>query len=1130
MTDVGARLKASIGGSATVYHELFMKSKTIIAGLLSFLLAMQAFGQADATQVAAGRAALVAHNITNANSQFAAALAVAPTDPVANLFYAATRLLVLPSLPAGQSLLNTLGVAPTNSDIYHWHASLPKDTNGILNIPAGVSATVLTAYLRGTVIPALLAAQTNLAAVTSTNFVLSLAKGEIGSAVTIDYGDVLLLRFMVDMAAYFSYTINSWNVDVQFSALRSLALSHELSLGQVLTQYPALLTFSTTNDLASAKAVFSNAVTLYFQASAFIRARPAGEIRLFTYDPSVNNLETKFRKTLADLQSAFAGAVRLSVNTNYSVNMALMFNGSTPWRSFLPEFSGRGFLLGTVDSSFGGVLNAFDTDTTVEAVEGFLATRFTALPNFSRVHGFAQQEFLLQLNVLSGRGYVIESSADLLNWSPEFHLFATNHLLSVADPNPGANPRRFFRAREESNTLFENRYVISGLPTTGFGNNQNAISEPGDPPLSAGSPGGQVNGDGAPIWWTWTAPVSGEVGISAVKGNGIVMGVFTGKSLATLAPVANLNANQGNSSEFDFNAIAGTTYQVAVENISSPFFSAQRGNVTLQFAGPPPNDNFANRLVLSGASIITNGCNILATRESGDPLFFDHSVWYSWTAPSSGTATFSASGAGYPYVSVYIGSSLSGLTSVPTFYLSSGINSFAAVGGTTYQIQVDSYQTADFVLTLNFFAGVYALSLSSYPDEGGTVSVNPSPKANEMYLSGTTFTLVAAPAAGFIFGSWDWEGLVASTNPTLKVVMNGATNVYASFIPVNDNFADRITLTGTNAAVYGDAAGATLEQNEPSSGNNYGATVWYSWTALTPGAVVVSMKAGYGAAVSVYTGNSIDNLTVVAGVSTQTSSKSTLFWHSTTTVIAFDADAGTTYQFQAGGYDPFLLTLNFTPPGPPAITSQPASQGVLAGGRAEFDVSANGFGTLSYQWQFNATNLAGATGSSLVLTNVTANKQGPYRVIVSNGYGSVTSIVASLTIVTPPANDLFANATVLSGTNVTVLASNFGASKEPGEPNHASVSGGASVWWSWTPSHAGVATVDTLGSSFDTTLAVYTGNSVSSLSFVASNDDYGTGHTSLVSFNASAGVTYKIAVDGYNGATGNITLHVNLAP
>ena len=72
-------------------------------------------------------------------------------------------------------------------------------------------------------------------------------------------------------------------------------------------------------------------------------------------------------------------------------------------------------------------------------------------------------------------------------------------------------------------------------------------------------------------------------------------------------------------------------------------------------------------------------------------------------------------------------------------------------------------------------------------------------------------------------------------------------------------------------------------------------------------------------------------------------------------------------------------------------------------------------------------------------------------------------------------------------------------------------SGGKSVWWTWTAPSSGSVQIDTIGSSFDTILGVYTGSSVSALTTVASDDDSGGNYTSKVTFNAVAGTTYQIA-------------------
>ena len=124
------------------------------------------------------------------------------------------------------------------------------------------------------------------------------------------------------------------------------------------------------------------------------------------------------------------------------------------------------------------------------------------------------------------------------------------------------------------------------------------------------------------------------------------------------------------------------------------------------------------------------------------------------------------------------------------------------------------------------------------------------------------------------------------------------------------------------------------------------------------------------------------------------------------------------------------------------------------------------------------------------------------------------------------ANDPFAAAITLSGNATQSTGSNVGATSEPGEPVHAGVGGGASVWWQWTASASLVTTIDTFGSNFDTVLAVYTGNTVNALTTIGSNDDAGSGLQSQVRFTAVAGTTYRIAVDGFAAARGNIVLNL----
>jgi hypothetical protein len=173
-----------------------------------------------------------------------------------------------------------------------------------------------------------------------------------------------------------------------------------------------------------------------------------------------------------------------------------------------------------------------------------------------------------------------------------------------------------------------------------------------------------------------------------------------------------------------------------------------------------------------------------------------------------------------------------------------------------------------------------------------------------------------------------------------------------------------------------------------------------------------------------------------------------------------------------------------------------------------------------------ASNAFGAAdGTSRLLLDATATTT--YQIAVDGLHGAAGDIVLSIRPPGPPANDDFANRSLIPGWSNTITAWNFEATKQPGEPAHAGNSGGASVWWTWGDLGPGLATVSTAGSSFDTVLAVYEGTNLSTLTVVATNDDYGGELTSRVTFNAEARATYQIAVDGYLGATGVILLSLS---
>jgi outer membrane protein assembly factor BamB/subtilisin family serine protease len=115
---------------------------------------------------------------------------------------------------------------------------------------------------------------------------------------------------------------------------------------------------------------------------------------------------------------------------------------------------------------------------------------------------------------------------------------------------------------------------------------------------------------------------------------------------------------------------------------------------------------------------------------------------------------------------------------------------------------------------------------------------------------------------------------------------------------------------------------------------------------------------------------------------------------------------------------------------------------------------------------------------------------------------------------TRPFNDDFADRAQLFGSVVIVRSSSREATAQSGEPSHAGRLN-RSLWFSWTAPTGGLVSVDTRGSAGDTQLSIYTGNSLSNLSLVAENDNGGDGFlSSRLTFNATTGTVYQIAVDG----------------
>jgi hypothetical protein len=407
--------------------------------------------------------------------------------------------------------------------------------------------------------------------------------------------------------------------------------------------------------------------------------------------------------------------------------------------------------------------------------------------------------------------------------------------------------------------------------------------------------------------------------------------------------------------------------------------------------------------------------------------------------------------------------------------------------------------------------------------------------------------------------------------------------------PGNDAFASATRLTAATGSYNGSNREATKETGEPNhAGNAGGGSVWYRWTAPATGdATFDTIGGGFDTLLAVYTGSSIASLSPVAanddaGSTKWTSRRTFAVSQGTEYRIAVDG-----FQDPAGNVARGTFPLNWQVA--PATGARPANDdfasaihmsgvGGITTTRSSFgatkepgepDHAGNPGGASVWfswrapadgRWRFYTPNatfntlLAIYSGVSLsALTPVVSNddvawnnwtssvtfdavedttyliaidgKKEPWSGANSGDYSLWWELLGPTAAAS--GNDDFANAIPLTRPHGPITGTNTAATKETGEPNHASDPGGASVWYRWTAPSAGPVYFDTLGSSFDTTLAVYKGASLDNLKLVAANDDIAYDHyypssrsiASLVDFTAAAGTVYYVAVDGKRGTS-----------
>jgi len=320
------------------------------------------------------------------------------------------------------------------------------------------------------------------------------------------------------------------------------------------------------------------------------------------------------------------------------------------------------------------------------------------------------------------------------------------------------------------NDDFATRAPLSGTSLVVRSCNTLGSTEAGEP-AHAG-----VSGT-ASLWYEWTPSSSSQVTIDTVGSDvDTVLGVYTGDSLASLVSVAS-NDNQNVSStasRVSFSATAGTSYKIAVASKTS-----STGLILLNVGGVPANDNFASPTQLTGLSPVVTDLNTAASPESGDPAVQGYngnrSMWYSWTAPSSGLFQLSVSTSSFvPTAGVYTGSSLGSLTriadTVGTSESQGLICSFTAVSGTHYHFCINT--------TAASATGQYVLSLSDSLWQvvtGGSITNSPSVASDgTVYVVDSIDSVYAVSPAGTVL----WKHAMDKGQDSSGITIDSSGNLY----------------------------------------------------------------------------------------------------------------------------------------------------------------------------------------------------------------------------------------------------------------------------------------------------------------------------------------------------------------
>jgi hypothetical protein len=390
------------------------------------------------------------------------------------------------------------------------------------------------------------------------------------------------------------------------------------------------------------------------------------------------------------------------------------------------------------------------------------------------------------------------------------------------------------------------------------------VSTNGWATLEPGEPVHSTNFRGGSLWWKWIATNSVPHRILATAGFAGALALYHGSELTNLTLVATAETFDFGLVGLDFIPNPGVEYAICLS-----YLPVWDNPVILTFQTPPPHDHFADAIPIVTGNPLTNVIGIASLEPSETWSTNKGTVWYKWTAHSSGPFAFLPGSSNYGFdIHVFTGSSIHNLDLVDSLFdggYSSGV-SFRAEEGTTYHIAVAlPFSVSPHTIQPTIVAGpsnddfANATELSGmYVAWSGTTAgatsepgeLNPSdyytasvwakwtaPTSAVFRIFGSQLTEVFRESSQMPFGSTTFE---AQEGLTYWIKVAGSRDAMGPFYlrlgpnSTNNSPISATELQGTNLFFYPNFLTSVAQ----TSGVN---GLWYKWTSPAHGMLTYSL-------------------------------------------------------------------------------------------------------------------------------------------------------------------------------------------------------------------------------------------------------------------------------------------------